>query len=183
MRPRGDDQSMSATRSPAGANPGVVWLDEIGLADAPTAGGKGANLGELLRADFDVPGGFVVTAGAYRRAAETAGVREALRRVGECVDVDDPVALAEVCAELAEVAAKIDVPAEIAAAYRQLGPHVPVAVRSSATAEDAGDTSFAGMHTSYTWVTGEDDLLGRVRDCWAPPSTATVWWPTAPGSS
>ena len=163
---------MTATTPPATTtDAGVVWLDEVGLHDAPTAGGKGANLGELLRAGFDIPGGFVVTAGAYRRAAEAAGVREDLRHVSERVDVDDPAALAEVCAELTGIAANIDVPAELAAeivaAYRQMGPHAPVAVRSSATAEDAGDTSFAGMHTTYMWVTGEEDLLRRVRHCWA----------------
>jgi pyruvate,water dikinase len=151
--------------------PGVVWLDEVGLSDAPTAGGKGANLGELLRAGFDVPGGFVVTAGAYHRAAEAAGVRDALRAEREQVEVDDPAALAVSSARLAELAAAVDVPpelaAEIEAAYCELGRGAPVAVRSSATSEDAGDTSFAGMHTTYTWVTGADELLARVRDCWS----------------
>jgi len=151
--------------------PDVLWLDEVILADAPAVGGKGANLGDLLRAGFAVPGGFVVTSAAYLRAADVAGVRAELRTVLGEVDVDDAAAFEASCARLADLAGTVELPAELAdailGAYRELGPDARVAVRSSATSEDAGDTSFAGMHTSYTWVTGADDLLARVQECWA----------------
>ena len=165
----------AASDPTTGANrpdgPDVIWLDEVGLSSAPQVGGKGANLGELLRAGFAVPGGFVVTSAAYLRAADTAGVRAELRAALGEVDVDDTSAFEASCTRLGDLAAAVELPAELAdailVAYRELGPDARVAVRSSATSEDAGDTSFAGMHSSYTWVTGPDDLLARVRDCWA----------------
>ena len=129
----------------------MVPLSAIGARDLPIAGGKGANLGELIRAGFPVPDGFVITTGAYLAAASAARV-----------DPNDP---AGARTRLVET----PVPAEIANAvrdgYRALGGRV--AVRSSATAEDLPDASFAGQQDTILDVEGEAALLDAVRRCWA----------------
>ncbi len=147
----------------------IAWFQDVGRDDAPTAGGKGANLGELTRGGFPVPPGFVVTAAAYLEAMDHAGVRAELREAMETTDPSDGPGLAETAARLRDLVEKAGVPdqlgREVLAAYRRLGRPL-VAVRSSATAEDAGDTSFAGMNQTFTNVS-EADLLARVADCWA----------------
>lgn len=152
---------------------GIHWFGDIGAADVEEVGGKGANLGELTRAGLPVPGGFVVGSSAFLSAMEDGGVREQLRRVFDDVReaVDDSDALRRGSLRLQELvrgAGIGDVLAkEVAAAYRDLGHDVPVAVRSSATAEDTAGTSFAGMHETFANVVGEDAVLARVVDCWA----------------
>lgn len=152
---------------------GVHWFDDVGAADVEEVGGKGANLGELRRAGLPVPGGFVVGSSAFLSAMEDGGVREELRRVFDEVRaaVDDSDALRRGSLRLQELvrgAGIGDVLAkEVTAAYRDLGHDVPVAVRSSATAEDTAGTSFAGMHETFANVIGEDAVLERVVDCWA----------------
>lgn len=94
----------------------VVWLDELSAADVAAAGGKGANLGELMRARFHVPGGFVVTATAYRGAVDASGVSDELQQLMSGVPADDPGALSDRVAELAATAAKIDLPDDLARA-------------------------------------------------------------------
>jgi rifampicin phosphotransferase len=127
-------------------------LDELTAADLPDAGGKGANLGELRRAGFPVPDGFVLTTSAYRLAAEAAGV-----------EPDQPTS-ARLRLQASEVPAGIA--DAIRVAYRALGSPV-VAVRSSATAEDLPDASFAGQQDTFLGVTGEGAVIGAVRRCWA----------------
>jgi pyruvate, water dikinase len=150
----------------------VAWFDELGKGDAATVGGKGANLGELARAGFPVPPGFVVTAQAFLQAMDDGGVRLELREVFDeaLAEASDPAALAEAADRLRSLVRKAgvseQVAAEVIAAYRQLGRDVPVAVRSSATAEDAAGTSFAGMHETYANVVGDVDVLARLLDCW-----------------
>ncbi len=151
----------------------VAWFDEVGRGDAAVVGGKGANLGELARAGLPVPPGFVVTADAYLRSMDAAGVRAQLRATFDEASRNpgDPGALAASADRLralvhgAEVAE--DVWDRVLEAYRRLGDDVPVAVRSSATAEDAAGTSFAGMHETYVNVVGAEALLQRLVDCWA----------------
>lgn len=130
----------------------VRSLGSLRSADAGIAGGKGANLGELIAAGFPVPEGFVITTYAYRLAARSA-----------LADKASP-------SEAAERLRTADVPSEIAgavaAAYRSLD-NGPVAVRSSATAEDLPGASFAGQHDSILDVTGVAELLDAVRRCWA----------------
>ncbi|MEU9148146.1 PEP/pyruvate-binding domain-containing protein [Streptomyces sp. NPDC048349] len=135
----------------AGAAGLVVPLGRLGGADREIAGGKGANLGELLRAGFTVPPGFVVTTAAYRPpdpgllgAGGPAAVREAVVRAG----VPDDVAQA------------------VRAAYRDLGGGA-VAVRSSATAEDLPEAAFAGQQDTFLNVIDEHGLLEAVLRCWA----------------
>ena len=147
----------------------VLGLDEVGLTDAATVGGKAANLGELTRLRLAVPTGFVVTTDAYLETMGQGGVRSELyaHRV--------PDAGAGPLSDQAErlrgivLAAPIpdDVRDGIAGAYHRLGDGIRVAVRSSAPAEDAADTSFAGIHDSFTNVSGDDAVLDAVRRCWA----------------
>ena len=147
----------------------IAWFKDVGRDDALVAGGKGANLGELTRGGFPVPDGFVVTADAYLTAMDEAGVRAQLREGMETADPGDTTGIAATAARLRELVEKAGMPTELGQeildAFRRLGEPL-VAVRSSATAEDAGDTSFAGMNQTFTNVS-EDDLLGRVVDCWA----------------
>ena len=148
----------------------VAWFEEVSKADVPRVGGKGANLGEMARAGLPVPGGFVVTTEAFLAALDAGGVRAALRERFRGLDAGRPEALAEGSAAMRELVARAGVPAEVRAAlveaYARLGEDVAVAVRSSATSEDAGSTSFAGMHETYTNVVGAAALLERIVACW-----------------
>lgn len=149
----------------------IVWFDALSRKDTATAGGKGANLGELRRAGLPVPPGFVVTARAYLDSLELGGLRGRLSALFETVNPDDPQSLATSAREAQELVRQVRLPPAlkeaIAAARVQLGADASLAVRSSATSEDTADTSFAGMHESYTHVVGEAALLERIRDCWA----------------
>src|SRR2546427_10076949 len=130
----------------------VRSLDELTAADLPEAGGKGANLGELRRAQFPVPDGFVITTAAYALAAEAAGV------------TGDSPATARV--RLAASPVPAGIADAVREAYRAFGGPA-VAVRSSATAEDLPDASFAGQQDTILGVAGEDAVLDAVRKCWA----------------
>jgi pyruvate,water dikinase len=149
---------------------GIVDLSDVGLGDVTLVGGKGANLGEMIAAGFPVPPGFVVTAEAYLDAMERAGLREELadnaRRAAEMT----PEALAETTRQAHASVLEATLPAELAdgvlARMDALGPDVRVAVRSSATAEDSTDTSFAGMNQTFTNVR-RPDVLARITECWA----------------
>jgi pyruvate,water dikinase len=155
-----------------------VWLDQSAANDVALAGGKGANLARLIRAGFHVPRGFVVTSSAFLRAAEASGVRQDLRTAAARAPTEQSSALIDRCEDLEAAVRQVDIPPTmrevIRESYRRLGEAVPVAVRSSATAEDAGDTSFAGMHSTFTWVAGERELLDRIKDCWASLYTQRV---------
>jgi pyruvate,water dikinase len=148
----------------------ITWFAELSRGDAPIAGGKGANLGELTRGGFPVPPGFVVTADAYLNAMDAGGVRTQLRDGVAGAEADDAAGLGGRATRLRELVEKAGMPEELGRAvldaYQQLGSPARVAVRSSATAEDAGDTSFAGMNRTFTNVAAED-LLARIVDCWA----------------
>ena len=127
-------------------------LAELTARDLPVAGGKGANLGELLRAGFPVPEGFVVSTAAYALAASAAGV--------------DAEQTAEAGPRLRAAAVPESVASAVREAYRALGAR-PVAVRSSATAEDLPDASFAGQQDTFLDVVGDDAVVDAVRRCWA----------------
>ena len=148
----------------------VLWFEELSVGDTLAAGGKGANLGEMTQAGLPVPPGFVVTAEAYLTALDEAGVRQELRSGAQEVAVDDTGGLEATCGRLQELVRKAGLPGDlrrvVMEAYRRLGDSVPVAVRSSATAEDTAGTSFAGMNQTFTNVTGEEELAARILDCW-----------------
>ncbi|GAB2475861.1 phosphoenolpyruvate synthase [Jatrophihabitans fulvus] len=151
----------------------VGQLVEFGRADDAVAGGKGANLGELTRAGFPVPDGFVVTVAACLDALARSGAEHDLEQLGEALrGADGPsrAAAAERARDLVRhVAIPADLAAELDAAYRALDPSgtAAVAVRSSAAAEDSAAASFAGMNESYIDVVGVAQLHERIRDCWA----------------
>src|SRR5699024_11007878 len=121
-------------------------------------------------AGFPVPPGFSVGQSAYLAAMDAAGVRHRLydHRVAE--EGVSEAELMTLAADLGGTVGGVEIPPrlrdDIVARYRSLGSDVPVAVRSSAPAEDAGDTSFAGIHESYTDVVGVEAVLAAVRDCW-----------------
>jgi rifampicin phosphotransferase len=148
-------------------------FDELGQDDIDQAGGKGANLGELTRAGLPVPPGFVILTDAYRSYVaehQLAGKIAAL-----AVPTDDPGRYESASEQIrALFAGEVSDPlrAEIAEAYAALGEDVPVAVRSSATAEDLPEASFAGQQDTYLNVRGWEDLLVAIRDCWASLWTA-----------
>ncbi|MBK0331348.1 phosphoenolpyruvate synthase [Brachybacterium sp. MASK1Z-5] len=148
----------------------VRGFQDISRKDVAEAGGKAANLGELTRAGIPVPPGFVLTTGAYRRFVETAGIRDRLLDAVRGLDPDDTEAADRASAEVGALFAGAEIPDDLRAALlsaRETLGEAPVAVRSSATAEDLEDASFAGQQQTYLHVTGDDALLRAVRDCWA----------------
>ncbi|GAA5152294.1 MULTISPECIES: phosphoenolpyruvate synthase [Amycolatopsis] len=151
----------------------VKDLGELRAVDAESAGGKGANLGELASAGFPVPPGFTVLREGYWAAMEYSGIREDLARLHAetLAAADDSDRLTENCAQMQKMvrgaALSPGARDEVVAAYARLGEDVPVAVRSSATGEDGADASFAGMNATFTNTTGETAVLERLVDCWA----------------
>jgi pyruvate, water dikinase len=155
----------------------VLPFADIGRADVPFAGGKGASLGELVRAGIRVPDGFVVTTAAFRQAVEHATVRgEPIAARLAALDPDAPQTLAAETARVRAVVASAPLQSAVVAAvtarYARLcagvgRPDVPVAVRSSATSEDSAGASFAGLQDTYLWVRGGDPVVEHVRRCWA----------------
>jgi pyruvate,water dikinase len=148
----------------------VLWLDDVRADDVGTVGGKGASLGELTDAGLPVPPGFVVSADAYRSFIEGTGIDEQLFEA-VAVDAEDSKALAAAESRASELVMETPMPEEtravILSAYDDLdGGEASVAVRSSATAEDLPDASFAGQQETFLNVTG-GDLLDRVKRCWA----------------
>ena len=148
----------------------VAWLEDVRSTDLGTVGGKAASLGELTGAGLPVPPGFVVTAGTYRTFIEDAGIDEELFSAVD-VDSEDSDALEAAHERAHELIVETEVPEhvreEIVEAYRSMGDgETFVAVRSSATAEDLPDASFAGQQETFLNVT-EDDLVDRVQECWA----------------
>ena len=152
----------------------VLRFADVGRDDVAHAGGKGASLGELLRAGIRVPDGFVVTTAAFR-AAMGALADEIGSRV-TALDPADADRLATVTAEIRALVESAPPPPAVAdaitAAYAQLcaqagQPDLPVAVRSSATSEDSAEASFAGLQDTYLWIHGGQSVLDHVRRCWA----------------
>ncbi len=144
-------------------------------ADVAYAGGKGANLGELTFAGLPVPPGFVVGAPAYAAFLAQTGLRERLTELLGAVDVEDTAALRAASVAARDMFDQTPMPeplaSEIRARYEQLadagGDHdLPVAVRSSATAEDTAATSFAGMNETFLNIRGADAVIDGVRRCW-----------------
>lgn len=148
----------------------VRLFNELGVQDTAIAGGKGANLGELTRAGFPVPSGFVITAQAYLRALEAAGLRERVRDVYAAIKSENAESLRAGSEQLRALVKEAGMPSElrqqIIDCYRTLGSNLRVAVRSSATSEDTAGSSFAGMHETFTNVASETELIEKVQTCW-----------------
>ncbi|MBB4932685.1 pyruvate,water dikinase [Lipingzhangella halophila] len=159
--------AVGAPAAPAADRP-VAPLDTLSAADLDRAGGKGANLGELVRAGYRVPGGFVVTTDAYTAVVDRGGLAQRIDERLAAADgsADDAArAAAAIRSEFAAAEIPEEVRAAIVAAYAELGAEA-VAVRSSATAEDLPGAAFAGQQDTYLNVVGQDALLDAVRHCW-----------------
>lgn len=153
----------------------VVWFEDLTSSDVEVAGGKGASLGEMINAGLPVPPGFVVTAQAYGKFVEEEGIIDEINDLLAKVDVDDSEALAETGEKVRKLVLEAEMPEDIKKdiikAYQELsdrsGGEVSVAVRSSATAEDMPDASFAGQQDTYLHISGEEELINHVQKCWA----------------
>lgn len=157
----------------------IRWFKELGIGDIPLVGGKNASLGEMYRdltpQGVNVPNGFAITASAYRDMLSEAGAWDALKLALDGLDPDDVDDLARrgTRARAIIYAAPLSdtLRAQILAAYQQLkaeyGEELSVAVRSSATAEDLPNASFAGQQETYLNTSGEEHLLDACRHCFA----------------
>lgn len=154
----------------------IRWFDEIGKDDVGIVGGKGANLGELTSFGLPVPPGFCVTAQGYRKFIEYAELDEVVKFLMESVDVDNVDELTNASEQIQQKIKEKDfepqLKEEILSAYREFSENInvkdpEVAVRSSATAEDLPDASFAGQQDTYLHISGEEELMKHIRDCFA----------------
>ena len=163
----------------------VVWFNEVGKEDIALVGGKGANLGEMARAGFPVPPGFIVTSDAYFYFIEQTGLKEKIAEILKGLDVDDTEELERRTAEIRRLIESTpmlpELAVEIKNAYARLAELVGssvfrdppfVAVRSSATAEDLPEASFAGQQATFIYVKGPDAVIEHVKKCWASLFTA-----------
>lgn len=156
------------------ANASISWFEEIGLADRPTVGGKGGSLGELSRAGISVPPGFVIRTAAFAQFLQSLEEVAPVRARVAALRAGDLESIQACAAELQSRLRGMEFPGSLAnelraahATLRARAGHADVAVRSSATTEDASDASFAGLQDTYLWVTDAERMLNRVRDCWA----------------
>ena len=151
--------------------PDILTLEEIKKEDIPSVGGKGASLGEMFGIGLPVPKAFVVTAQAFRGFLSETGIEEKLFSGLANLNVEENAALEEASKRARELVLSVTVPQhlqkDIREAYRKLGKDPVVAVRSSATAEDLPDASFAGQQETYLNIQGNADLLLSVQRCWA----------------
>jgi pyruvate, water dikinase len=152
----------------------IGWFADISLRDRPTVGGKGGSLGELTQVGIAVPAGFVVRTHAFERFVATAEGRSPVRTRVAQLQADDLQSLEEQTAQVRQQLLAEPLPTELhaalASAHAQLcagDAAAPVAVRSSATTEDAEDASFAGLQDTILWVKGMSGLEQALRQCWA----------------
>ncbi|MBS4899969.1 MAG: phosphoenolpyruvate synthase [Clostridiales bacterium] len=156
----------------------VLWFDELRREDVELVGGKSSSLGEMTSStDVPVPYGFATTAHAYRHFMEETGLEDRIRQeIAKLTDVDNTALLREVTANIRYMIVEQEMPQDlvdaIAKAYDELGDKVGeadpfVAVRSSATAEDLPDASFAGQQDTYLNVKSADVVIQKVKECYA----------------
>ncbi|MCK0769025.1 phosphoenolpyruvate synthase [Chromohalobacter canadensis] len=156
----------------------IVWFDQLGMDDVERVGGKNASLGEMISnladAGVTVPGGFATTAVAYREFLAHEGLNERINDALARLDVDDVTALAETGAQIRQWVIDTPLPPAfervLAEAYGQLQdkhPHLKAAVRSSATAEDLPDASFAGQQETFLNIEGFDNVKRAVHEVFA----------------
>jgi len=156
----------------------VLWFETVTKDSIPIVGGKNANLGEMIRAGIPVPPGFAVTAQAYKNfITETGIARDIYQTINETVtDTDDPKQYEEASKKVRKLIESVEMPQVIEKAiknaYMELSKKVNsanvfVAVRSSATAEDLPDASFAGQQETYLNVKGSEELVKKTVKCWS----------------
>ena len=157
----------------------VLWFSQIGKEDVGKVGGKGANLGEMAGIGLPIPNGFCTTSEAYFKFLKANGIDKAIAKLTENLDVQDTKRLMAVSDEIKALimSGRIpdDIRSDIIRAYNKLcGAEIPtssqevyVAVRSSATAEDLPDASFAGQQATFLNVKGAENVVKAVQKCWA----------------
>lgn len=154
---------------------GVIgWFEDIGLRDRPQVGGKGGSLGELVRAGIAVPPGFVVRTVAFEQFIASLEGQAPVRARVQALRADDLDSIRSCAADLRARLRAAPLPPELSVelttshgALCERAGQADVAVRSSATTEDASDASFAGLQDTYLWVADARRMLERLRDCWA----------------
>ncbi len=156
--------------------PSLLWFKDIHFDDVNIVGGKGANLGEMYNLGIPVPNGYCVTAEAYFKFIEANKLKPKIKAILDTMDVDDPEQLSTSSAKIRKLIKDSPLPSDIAleimTAYKKLCgfaglKNVPVAVRTSATAEDSADASFAGQGDTFLNVIGESNVVTKVRACWS----------------
>ncbi len=154
----------------------VRWFWEFGADSKQQVGGKNAGLGEMIRAGLRVPTGFAVTTRGYERFLEDGGIREEMRHILDGIRPEDTAELGRASERIRHVVETTPLPSDVEAAvvdaYAKLAdecqmPDPPVAVRSSATAEDSAEASFAGQQDTYLWVHGPQEVVAHARRCWS----------------
>ena len=157
----------------------ILWFDEIGIDDIPLVGGKNASLGEMYQIltgrGVRIPNGFAVTAYAYRYLMEKTGAADKVRTILNTLDITDIDNLARHGSKVRKLIRNLELPSDlrdaILVAYKKLGVEYGLnpdcAVRSSATAEDLPDASFAGQQETYLNITGGEDILDACSKCFA----------------
>ncbi|MBD3398412.1 phosphoenolpyruvate synthase [Candidatus Micrarchaeota archaeon] len=159
----------------------ILWFEELDRGSLAEAGGKGANLGEMLKAGFPVPPGFVTTSGAYFKHLDHNDLREPITELLSELDVNDTAKLQETAEKIQNLIIEAETPPEleeqIKGNYQKLcamrgEEEVYVAVRSSATAEDLPGASFAGQQSTFLNIHGPDGVVKAVKECWASLFTA-----------
>lgn len=154
--------------------PAVCWFEEVNKDSVALVGGKCSSLGELINAGVRVPPGFALTTNGFRQFMAEAGIQREVHALLDGLDYQDmdklEAASREIRAMIESRPISIELEDTIAEAYRKLSvrscvPAVPVAVRSSATAEDLPGASFAGQQDTYLWIRGVDSVLHHVRRC------------------
>ncbi|HDN63274.1 MAG TPA: phosphoenolpyruvate synthase [Candidatus Bathyarchaeota archaeon] len=156
----------------------ILWFEELRKEDIPLVGGKNANLGEMTQAGIPVPPGFAITAAAYQKYLQETGLVNKIYKVIEetVTDINNPQQYEEASKKVRKLIESTpiieDVEKAIREAYRKLCEKTGtkdlfVAVRSSATAEDLPDASFAGQQETYLNVKGEDELIEKTLKCWS----------------
>ena len=148
----------------------IVWFNEVTKKDIPLVGGKGANLGEMTNTNIPVPPGFIVTANAYYDFLQKSKITDKIRNLLKPLDYNDSKQLQRVAEEIKQVILNAqmlpELAEEIKQAYIKMGRGL-VAVRSSATAEDLPEASFAGQQSTFLNVQGEKEVIIAVQECWA----------------
>lgn len=174
----------------------ILWFDEVDRYDTHLVGGKGANLGEMVHAGFPVPYGFIITANAYFYFLDRNNLRLKIKELLKDIDYENPKILHEVSKNIKDLILKSPIPEDIVHQIARFYDHLPerefnilkksnnlikkishrlkhlyqpplVAIRSSATAEDLPEASFAGQQETFLNIKGEVDLIKHVKLCWA----------------